>query len=222
MFLGLGIKSIGTYTHWCFLDGGPSERSNATPFYFFRTNESEHMSATDSANEHQTSNRPASERARLRMFAGLAMFEKSTPHLVPGGFFGSRKNWDPNFCADFPSTPKQNPRSLKETSALIEEGMKRDPIIRLDEPHPGELGVDELADLIGASVRWVRKGCASGKIPARKVGATRGRNGWKYVVRKELADRIRLLYLRRRRMRTNSDRGMVRDGRVYHHDGTVE
>jgi len=180
------------------------------------------MSATDSANEHQTSDRPASERARLRMFAGLAMFEKSTPHLGPGGFFGSRKSWDPNFCADFPSTPNQNPQSLKETSALIEEGMKRDPVIRLDEPHPGEIGVDELADLIGASVRWVRKGCASGKIPARKVGAARGRNGWKYVVRKELADRIRLLYLRRRRMRTNSDRGMVRDGRVYHHDGTVE
>jgi hypothetical protein len=87
---------------------------------------------------------------------------------------------------------------------------------------PGYLDIPALVSRTGVEERWLKNVCRTGRIPSQKIRCRVGRAGWKYVISENLADRIRLMYIRRRRMAVNSEaRAIHRNGVYYHHDGTI-
>lgn len=86
---------------------------------------------------------------------------------------------------------------------------------------PGWISLVEMSSKAGVALSWLKIQVRNGIIPGEKVEAPGTKYGFKWTVDRRLVDRIRLLYLRRRRMTANSSRGITRNGTYYRHDGSI-
>lgn len=165
----------------------------------------------DGCSGSQTFDRTSNERRGVRTSVG------SPPHLGGGANTKHRESGDPNSQKVGPQQRSDEGEKPEDSGSSVPSAM------RVDDPiPPGYLDIPALVSRTGVDERWLKSMCKQDKLPYRKIRCRVGRAGWKYVLSADLADRIRLMYIRKRRIAANTEaRAIHRNGRYYHHNGTV-
>ena len=83
------------------------------------------------------------------------------------------------------------------------------------------LTLREFSDRAGVDVRWLSGEVKKGKIPSVQEEGKFGRYGFRYWIDKKYSERVRLRYLRGKRLVTNLPKGFTSDGVDYLFDGNI-